>query len=71
MKLSMKNLIYQAIISNKWIVVSYVNRNNKYTNYYIGIKGINIEKEIIDFDIFNPFKIEKLLKIKRIFILNF
>ena len=47
------------------------NRNNKYTNYYIGIKGINIEKEIIDFDIFNPFKIEKLLKIKIIFILNF
>lgn len=58
MKLSMKNVIYQAIISNKWILVSYVNRNNKYTNYYIGIKGINIEKEIIDFDIFNPFKIE-------------
>lgn len=54
----MKNVIYQAIISNKWILVSYVNRNNKYTNYYIGIKGINIEKEIIDFDIFNPFKIE-------------
>lgn len=44
MKLSIKNLIYQAIISNKWSVVSYVNINNKYTNYYIGIKGINIEK---------------------------
>ena len=44
MKLSIKNLIYQAIISNKWLAVSYVNRNNKYTNYYIGIKGLNIEK---------------------------
>lgn len=58
MKLSIKNLIYQAIISNKWLAVSYVNRNNESTNYYIGIKKVDIKKEIIYCDIFNPFKIE-------------
>lgn len=62
MKLSIKNLIYQAIISNKRLAVSYVNRNNESTNYYIGIKAVDIKKEIIYCDIFNPFKTDHLLK---------
>ncbi len=60
MKLSIKNTLYLSIIQNKWIDISYLNKNNESTSYFIGIKDINIKKEIIYCDIFNPFK--QLLK---------
>ena len=34
MKLSIKNLIYQTIISNKWLAVSYTERESK-LNFYV------------------------------------
>ena len=56
MKLSIKNSIYQAIIRGKWLDISYVNKKGESTNYYIGIKDIDIDKGTIICDIFNPFK---------------
>lgn len=55
MKLSIKNSIYQAIINNKWLDVSYVNKAGEKTNYYFAIKNINSEKGTLLCDIFNPF----------------
>lgn len=53
---SIKNSIYQAIIQNKWLDISYINRKGESTNYYIGIMDIDIKKGRIYCDIFNPFK---------------
>lgn len=36
--------------------ISYVNKKKESTNYYIGIKDVNIDKGTITCDIFNPFK---------------
>ena len=36
MKLSIKSIIYQAIIEDKWLDISYVNREKENTDYYIG-----------------------------------
>ena len=65
MKLSVKNSIYQAIIYNKWLDISYINKKKESTNYYIGIKDINIDKGTITCDIFNPFKSSEVFKEKR------
>lgn len=62
MKLSIKNSIYQAIIRGKWLDISYVNKRNESTNYYIGVKDINIDNGIIICDIFNPFKSNEVIK---------
>ena len=56
MKLSIKNSIYQAILHSKWLDVSYVNRKGESTDYYIGVKDIDIDTGRIVCDIFNPFK---------------
>ena len=56
MKLSLKNSIYQAIIHNKWLDVSYVNKQEETTFYYLGIKDIDIQRGILICDIFNRFK---------------
>ena len=64
MKLSIKNSIYQAIIHNKWLDVSYLNKKEETTDYYIGIKDIDIEKGRIYCDIFNPFKSTEVIKDK-------
>ena len=64
MNLSIKNSLYQAILQNKWLDISYVNKNNEHTYYYIGIKDINIEKGIIFCDIFNPSKDLEVLSSK-------
>lgn len=74
MKLSIKNSIYQAIIHNKWLDISYVNKKEETTDYYIGIKDINIENGRIYCDILNPFKSNGLLanlKEKQINITNY
>ena len=71
MELSIKSLIYQAIIENKWLDISYVNREKEKTDYYIGIIDLNIKKGTITCDIFNPYKGNKCLlndKGKRLFI---
>lgn len=65
MKLSIKNSIYQAIIHNKWLDISYVNKKEETTDYYIGINDIDIEKGRIYCDIFNPFKSNEVIKDKR------
>ena len=65
MKLSIKSTIYQAIIENKWLDVSYVNRDKVNTDYYIGITDIDISKGIIYCDIFNPFKDNQCLNDKK------
>ena len=56
MKLSIKSTIYQAIIEDKWLDISYVNRDKENTDYYIGIIDIDIKKGTITCDIFNPYK---------------
>ena len=56
MKISIKNSIFQAIIHNKWLDISYLNKEGDTTYYYIGIKGIDIAKGRIVCDIFNPRK---------------
>ncbi len=61
MKLSIKNAIYQAIIHSKWLGISYVNKKEESTDYYIGIKDINTDKGIIVCDIFNPFKSNQVI----------
>ena len=62
MKLSIKNSIYQAIIHNKWLDISYLNKKGESTTYYIGIKDIDVEKGKIVCDIFNPFKSTEIIK---------
>ena len=62
MKLSVKNSIYQAIIHGKWLDISYVNKKKETTNYYIGIKDINIDKGTITCDVFNPFKSNNVIQ---------
>lgn len=61
MKLSIKNSIYQAILHGKWLDISYVNKKEESTDYYIGIKDINIDKGTIICDIFNPFKSNQVI----------
>lgn len=61
MKLSIKNSIYQAIIHNKWLDISYLNKKEESTNFYIGIKDINVDKGVIVCDIFNPFKSNQII----------
>ncbi|MBE6141336.1 MAG: hypothetical protein E7175_00575 [Erysipelotrichaceae bacterium] len=66
MKLSTKNSIYQAIIQNKWLDISYINKKEEKTNYYIGIVDIDIDKGRICCDIFNPFKSDDTMMGKNI-----
>lgn len=56
MNLSIKSLIYQAIIEDKWLDISYINRDKQRTDYYIGIIDLDIKKGTITCDIFNPYK---------------
>ena len=56
MKLGIKSIIYQAIIEDKWLDISYVNRDNQNTDFYIGITDLDIKKGTITCDIFNPYK---------------
>ena len=44
MKLNIKSLIYQAITEDRWLDVSYVNRDKEHSDYYIGIIDIDIKK---------------------------
>ena len=53
MKTSIKSLIYQAIVEDRWLDVSYVNKNKENTDYFIGIIDIDIERERIICDMFN------------------
>lgn len=64
MKLSIKSTIYQAIIGDKWLDISYINRDEENTNYYIGIIDIDIIKGTITCDIFNPYKNNNCLENK-------
>ncbi len=61
MKLSINNSIYQAIIDRKWLDISYLNKKNEATNYYIGIKDIDALKGVIFCEIFNPFRSDGIL----------
>ncbi len=62
MKLSIKNSIYQAIIHDKWLDISYTNKEKETTRYYIGIKDLDIKNGRIACDIFNPFKSSEIMK---------
>ena len=55
MKTTVKSAIYQAIIENKWLEVSYLNSSKEKTEYYIGIIDVDIKKGTIACDIFNPY----------------
>ncbi len=65
MKLTIKNSIYQAIIHNKWLDISYINKKKETTNYFIGIKDVDINKGRIICDIFNPFLSSSVIENKR------
>lgn len=64
MNLSIKNTIYQGVIRKKWINITYLNSKKEETNFYIGVIDINVDKEIIYCDIFNPFKSNEVLENK-------
>lgn len=64
MKLSIKNSIYQAIIHGQWLAISYLNKQGVTTDYFIGIKDINIDKGIIVCDIFNQYLSNKIVQNK-------
>lgn len=64
MKQSIKSTLYQAILENKWIEIDYVNASKENTNFYIGIKHIDVKTNVITCDIFNPYKSNKLLNSK-------
>ena len=64
MKLSIKNSIYQAIIHGQWLAIFYLNKQGVTTDYFIGIKDINIDKGIIVCDIFNPYLSNKIVQNK-------
>ena len=61
MKLSVKNAIFQAIVHNKWLDISYVNKNEEIVFFYIGIKDIDITKGKIYCDIFNQHKSSEVM----------
>lgn len=44
------------MINNKWLKILYTNKEKETTDYYIGIKNINIGKGQLLCDLFNPFK---------------
>ena len=56
MKISIKNVIYQSILDNKWIEIDYVNSKKEETNYYIGITDIDPKSGKISCEIFNAYK---------------
>lgn len=56
MRTSIRNTIFQAIIEDRWLDISYINREKENTDYYIGIIDIDIKKGTIICDIFNPYK---------------
>ena len=62
MKQSIKNLIYQAISLNKWLNISYINKKGETTYYYIATKNIDVAKEVLLCDIFNPYKKDETLE---------
>ncbi len=62
MEISIKSAIYQAIIEDRWLDISYVNREKENTEYYIGIQDIDTKKGTIKCDIFNPYKSKQCLK---------
>lgn len=62
MKTTIKNLIYQSISLNKWLNISYVNKKGEVTSYYIAIKHIDVTKDVLLCDIFNPYKTENTLE---------
>ena len=54
MKLSIKNSIYQAIIHNKWLDISYTSKEKETTKYYIGIKDLkDIEEAYTQMSLFD------------------
>ncbi len=59
MELSVKNALYESIMNNKWLDIIYVNKASETTYYYIGIKDIDVEKDLILCDIFNAYKKDK------------
>ena len=61
MNLHIKNAIFRAIINNKWLDISYVNKFNAHTRYFIGIKSLDLKKNIAFCDIFNPYIDSKVL----------
>jgi len=61
MKLNVKQAIFRAINENKWLDIDYINSKKERTDYFIGIKDINVEKGRIYCDIFNCYKKEHVV----------
>ena len=64
MEQNVKGAIYQAIVENKWLDISYINSEKENTNYYIGINDIDISRGVLFCDLFNPYKDNKNLNAK-------
>lgn len=68
MNQSVKPIIYQGIIEEKWIDIEYVNAQEQKTYFYIGVKDVDVSKGILLVDIFNAHKgldcLEKITPIK-------
>ena len=69
----MKNIeliISEGIKNGKWIDISYKNKHNEITYYWIAIKDIDLKKKILYVSIFNDQKsldsLEAIIKFEKI-----
>ncbi len=58
---SVKSIIYQAILEEKWIEIEYINSKKENTIFYIGIADVDAQKDKLYVDIFNSYKDNKCL----------
>ena len=56
-------LISESIKSGKWLDISYKNKNNEITYYWIAINDIDLKNKLIDAYIFNEKKSLDCLKV--------
>lgn len=59
---SIKQAIYLAVLSNKWLDVEYVNAKKEKTRFCVGVKDIDSKKQRLFCDIFNAFLSNRALQ---------
>ena len=46
-------ILSEAIKNGKWLDISYENKNNEITYYWIAIKDINLKTKVLSVEMFN------------------
>ena len=49
-------ILSEAIKNGKWLDISYENKNNEITYYWIAIKDINLKTKVLSVEMFNDQK---------------